>query len=81
MKTKDKKDHPAVLKASVPLRRCVMTGDTVARRPATFSEFDRKDAKAIEGRVIYVHPEGRYHVVAFPGRLGMIRESFFGTLK
>lgn len=33
----------------------------------------------MEGYVVYVHPKGRYHVVAFLTKGGVIREGFQGV--
>lgn len=62
-----------------PLRKSVKVGDTVRRRPVTFSDMYCKTSAQMEGRVVYVHPRGRFHVVEFPGAIGTIREAFFGT--
>lgn len=49
------------------------TGETVIRRPATFGRG------RMSGKVVYVHPAGRFHVVEFKTRGGMIRECFWGA--
>lgn len=65
-------------------------GDIVQRIPETFGETEivrrrneRKEKKAARrpftGTVTYIHPLGRFHVVAFPVRGGVIRESFTGV--
>ena len=76
----------------------VQIGDTVKRRPLTFSKsIDAETRKPLlEGRVVYVHPKGRFHVVEFPiarrgaapgltagvrGQRRGTRESFFGVEK
>ena len=46
-------------------------GDRVQRVPAR--------RRAYDGTVIYIHPLGRFHVVAFETRGGTIRESFAGV--
>ena len=33
------------------------------------------------GRVCYIHPLGRYHVVEFQGRSGSVREAFSGVAR
>lgn len=58
----------------------VRVGDRVTRHPLTIlapseSMFGR-NAKDLQGRVVYVHPRGRYHVVLFDGG---IRECFPGV--
>lgn len=60
--------------------------DRVQRVPETFGETeeirDRKRKarrRAYDGTVIYIHPLGRFHVVAFETRGGTIRESFAGV--
>ena len=66
----------------------VRVGDRVTRRP----QFPRRAGNRIpealrhpelRGTVVYVHPEGRYHVVSFPTRdgSGEFREAFPGTAR
>ena len=55
--------------------RPVVVGDTVTRRPTTFS--GEGGAKLMRGTVVYVHPKGRFHVVEFARG---IRESFYGVM-
>ena len=55
-------------------------GQKVRRRP----EFGLRDDKngplpLMEGYVVYVHPKGRYHVVAFRTPGGVLRERFQGV--
>ncbi len=54
----------------------VRVGDTVQRRPISFSDSDAKNARLLRGTVIYVHPAGRFHVVEFEKG---VRESFTGV--
>lgn len=56
-------------------------GDRVQRVPETFGETEeiRDRRRAYDGTVIYIHPLGRFHVVAFGTRGGTIRESFAGV--
>lgn len=59
-------------------------GDMVKRRPLTFHEYGesgdgKAPGKAMTGRVVYIHPLGRYHVVEFELRGGPVRESFLGV--
>lgn len=62
----------------------VKIGQTVIRVPQTFADYDpqalkKHAAKPMRGRVVYIHPQGRYHTVAFETRGGEILESFLGT--
>lgn len=64
-------------------------GDRVQRVPETFGETEeirdrnrkrKARRRAYDGTVIlYIHPLGRFHVVAFETREGTIRESFAGV--
>lgn len=57
-------------------------GDKVARTPETFTVRDgeRNSApRTLRGRVVYIHPLGRYHVVEFETPGGKIRECFGGA--
>lgn len=60
----------------------VKVGDRVTRRPVSFTDSTdgSKAAREMSGAVVYVHPQGRYHVVEF-GRGGdrAVRESFPGV--
>ena len=60
-------------------------GDRVQRVPETFGETEeirdrnrkrKARRRAYDGTAIYIHPLGRFHVVAFETRGGTIRESF-----
>ncbi len=53
----------------------VQVGDTVIRTPITFEARGSRDIGPMEGKVVYVHPLGRFHVVEF----GQLRESFMGV--
>ena len=46
----------------------VALGDTVKRKPMTIpkSASEVMGQETMEGRVVYIHPRGRFHVVAFP---------------
>ena len=61
----------------------VQIGDTVVRKPETFDRYDEKlrkyDKAPMRGKVVYVHPEGRYHTVEFMTAGGPVRESFQGV--
>ena len=58
-------------------------GDSVVRIPVTFSRYDedlkRHTQAPMRGRVVYIHPKGRYHTVEFMTGGGPIRESFQGV--
>lgn len=55
------------------------------RKPVTFSRYDEDLKKhtqaAMRGKVVYVHPQGRFHTVEFMTGGGPIRESFQGVGK
>ena len=60
----------------------VQLGERVRRRPKTFTcSIDKGATRAMEGRVVFVHSEGRFHVVEFQTKGGPLRESFLGVLK
>ena len=59
-------------------------GQKVTRTPLTFTDpVDRQKGepthRPMSGRVVYIHPLGRYHTVEFNLPLGVIRESFLGV--
>lgn len=54
----------------------VQIGDVVTRRPVT---FDTRDGPLVRGRVVYIHPKGRFHVVEFGEGATAVRESFSGV--
>lgn len=61
----------------------VQIGDTVVRKPETFDRYDEQrrkyDKAPMRGKVVYVHPKGRYHTVEFMTAGGPVRESFQGV--
>lgn len=59
----------------------VQVGDMVKRKPITFSDSDKKDAGWKIGRVVWIHPLGRFHVVEFGEGQQAVRESFMGVRK
>ena len=59
----------------------VQVGDIVTRKPITFSDNDSKNAGWLQGRVVWVHPLGRFHVVEFGDGRRAIRESFWGVAR
>ena len=59
----------------------VQVGDAVMRNPVTFREADPRGHGGyppMRGVVAYVHPKGRYHMVAFETDGGVRRECFAG---
>lgn len=57
----------------------VRMGDMVKRKPITFSDSNRKDADWMIGRVVWIHPLNRFHVVEFGEGRRVVRESFMGV--
>lgn len=55
--------------------------ERVRRIPLTITCAVEKAHRPLEGRVVYIHPEGRFHVVEFITRGGSVRESFAGILR
>lgn len=62
--------------------------DRVQWVPETFGETEeirdrhrkrKARRRAYDGTVVYIHPLGRYHVIAFETAGGIIRESFAGV--
>ena len=54
----------------------------MTRYPQSFRETDGErnaPRKPMKGKVVYIHPLGRYHVVEFELRGGPVRESFLGV--
>lgn len=57
-------------------------GQIVTRYQQSFRETDGErnaPRKPMKGKVVYIHPLGRYHVVEFELRGGPVRESFLGV--
>ena len=61
---------------SSKIKHLLKVGDTVQRRPISFSDSDAKNARLLRGTVVYIHPDSRFHVVEFEKG---IRESFMGV--
>ena len=60
----------------------VQLGERVRRRPKTFTcTIGKRTTRAMEGRVVFVHSEGRFHVVEFQTMGGPLRESFAGIMR
>lgn len=62
----------------------IKLGQKVTRTPLTFTDnVDRQKGepahRPMSGRVVYIHPQGRYHTVEFQPPLGVVRESFLGV--
>lgn len=59
-------------------------GQKVIRTPLTFYDSSERQKgeparRPMSGKVVYIHPQGRYHVVEFETPLGAVRESFLGV--
>lgn len=57
-------------------------GQKVMRCPDTLCERENgknSPRRSMRGRVVYIHPKGRFHVVEFELPGGTIREAFHGT--
>jgi len=54
------------------------------KRPALasmgYDMIDSKHCQLRKGKVVYIHPKGRYHVVEFACETGTIREAFQGVI-
>lgn len=80
---------PALYPGMVPKeRKCdmkgnvfVQLGERVRRIPGTLSCAVDKSARPMEGKVVYIHPKGRFHTVEFQTMGGPVRESFMGLMK
>lgn len=61
----------------------MIVGQKVMRTPQTFNDYDiktnRHTVRPMRGRVVYIHPKGRFHVVEFDLWGGPVRESFLGV--
>ena len=56
-------------------------GEKVVRMPETFRDYGEESRKprAVAGRVTYIHPKGRFHMVEFETPGGALRECFLGV--
>lgn len=57
-------------------------GQKVRRVPLSLTQTadnGKQEHRPMTGKVVYIHPEGRYHMVAFEMRVGIVRECFEGT--
>lgn len=59
----------------------VQMEERVRRIPLTITCAVEKAQRPLEGRVVYIHPKGRFHTVEFSTMGGPIRESFSGIMK
>lgn len=53
-------------------------GDIVTRHPITLDVIGKPDGQDMKGKVVYIHPKHRFHVVEFGIGKSAIRESFLG---
>ena len=75
-KTVGQKTEPQPENAPARSAGRVQLGDLVSRWALTFASTDAKEAQLMRGRVVYIHPADRFHVVEFEKG---VRESFAGT--
>ena len=56
-------------------------GEKVVRMPETFWDYgeESRTPRAVAGRVTYIHPKGRFHMVEFETPGGALRECFLGV--
>ena len=57
-------------------------GQKVRRVPLSLTQTadnGRQEHRPMTGPVVYIHSQGRYHMVAFEMRGGIVRECFEGT--
>lgn len=56
-------------------------GEKVVRMPETFRDYgeESRTPRAVAGRVTYIHPKGRFHMVEFEPPGGALRECFLGV--
>ena len=56
-------------------------GEKVVRMPETFRDYgeESRTPRAVAGRVTYIHPKGRVHMVEFETPGGALRECFLGV--
>lgn len=61
----------------------VRIGQKVVRTPETIRVMSDKlklESRPMRGKVTYIHPDGRFHVVEFDSPCGPIRECFAGVM-
>lgn len=49
------------------------------RKPSSRRRTERQSGRPMRGRVDYIHPMGRFHIVAFEVRGKTIKETFQGV--
>lgn len=57
-------------------------GQKVRRVPLSLTQTadsGKQEHRPMTGTVVYIHPQGRYHMVAFEMRGGIVQECFGGT--
>ena len=56
-------------------------GEKVVRMPETFRDYgeESRTPRAVAGRVTYIHPKRRFHMVEFETPGGALRECFLGV--
>ena len=56
-------------------------GEKVVRMPETFRDYgeESRTPRAVAGRVTYIHPKGRFHMVEFETPGWALRECFLGV--
>ena len=56
-------------------------GEKVVRMPETFRDYgeESRTPRAVAGRVTYIHPKGRFHMVEFETPGGALRDCFLGV--
>ena len=56
-------------------------GEKVVRMPETFRDYgeESRTPRAVAGRLTYIHPKGRFHMVEFETPGGALRECFLGV--
>lgn len=57
-------------------------GQKVRRVPLNLTQTadnGKQERRPMTGKVVYIHPEGRYHLVEFEVWGGTVRECFDGT--
>ena len=57
----------------------VQINDIVTRKSLTLVDKAGRAGQMMRGRVVWVHPKGRFHVVEFGVGQHTIRESFMGV--
>lgn len=73
-------EEPVVEPEPVRFDSGLKVGDKVSRKPITFGGAEETlRPRTRSGTVVYIHPKGRYHVVAFEVGHGVLRESFSGV--